>query len=603
MPKPLLALLAATLVVLTALPNAPAAAANAQGGSPREDPFDMVNHVTLEGAKIVESSVERLNPKASTVGPVEKKPLEDAVKPRPVGKIHPALERRLATGDPDERVEIVITYADSLQIPRFPVPDLDSGRDSRTNRRALVEAERLIRELTAARAEGYKRATAELQQLGGAVRKTFWLINGVVVELPLGAVKELAERRDVQYLEPVQTDDKPPADSNADNDVEDGRGRITSDPYFNLGQAGGWIGLLDTGVRDSHTLFASPDHIAIQEDMTGGGNTDDTCWNHGTKSAAIITGNGGLGSEFRGVSGITLDNLKVYSGCNGLDSAAAVDGFQRAVAILDRVIVAEMQGSGAETSAIPTAADNAFDAGAVIIAANGNFGPGAGSVRAPANAHKVLGVGAYDVESQTLNNSSGRGPTADGRYKPDVTAPTNTETASTSGSTDTATFGGTSGATPYAAGAAALMRNWQRHGTGSIDPGQVYAHLILSGQRPYPFNNDTGAGTLVLPTGGHAWWGKVSVEQGETIDIPIPVAAGKTRFEGALWWPEGQSGHSDVDLRLVDPGGRTRDLSISIPSVFERTRVDRVSTGTWKLRISGYSVRGSQTVYWGARTR
>ena len=46
----------------------------------------------------------------------------------------------------------------------------------------------------------------------------------------------------------------------------------------------------------------------------------------------------------------------------------------------DGVIVAEMQGSGSRPSAIALAADNAFDAGAAVIAANGNNGPAAGTV-------------------------------------------------------------------------------------------------------------------------------------------------------------------------------------------------------------------------------
>ena len=82
------------------------------------------------------------------------------------------------------------------------------------------------------------------------------------------------------------------------------------------------------------------------------------------------------------MTAITLDSFKVFpstfSGgtCAGaLDRAAAVRGFQAAVTVLDRVIVAEMQGSGSDVSTISVAADNAFDAGAVIIAANGNFGP------------------------------------------------------------------------------------------------------------------------------------------------------------------------------------------------------------------------------------
>lgn len=175
-------------------------------------------------------------------------------------------------------------------------------------------------------------------------------------------------------------------------------------------------------------------------------------------------------------------------------------------------------------------------------------------------------------------------------------------------------FGGTSGATPYAAGAAALLRNWLRGASFSIDPGQVYAQLILSGQQPYPFNNTSGAGPLRLPTDGWAWWGKVSVGNGQTIDIPLQISGTRPNtLDGALWWPEWAfqfpllgrvEVHNDIDLYLVDPAGVVRASSVSIPSVFERARVSgRVASGTWKLRIRGYNVTGSQTVYWAAHVR
>ena len=47
-----------------------------------------------------------------------------------------------------------------------------------------------------------------------------------------------------------------------------------------------------------------------------------------------------------------------------------------------------------------------------------------------------------------------------------------------------------------------------------------------------------------------------------------------------------------------------RDSSFSGVSVFERAGVySGVYPGTWKLRIKGYSVSGTQTTYWSARTR
>lgn len=62
--------------------------------------------------------------------------------------------------------------------------------------------------------------------------------------------------------------------------------------------------------------------------------------------------------------------------------------------------------------------------------------------------------------------------------------------------------------------------------------------------------------------------------------------------------------HNDIDLYLIDPSGAVRASSVSIPSVFERARVSgRVAAGTWQLRIRGYNVNGTQTVYWAAHVR
>lgn len=318
------------------------------------------------------------------------------------------------------------------------------------------------------------------------------------------------------------------------------------------------------------------------------------------------------------MTGVTLDSLKVYpNGCGGLDSAAVVRGFERAVEIIDRVIVAEMQSSENDQGSIAKAAEAAFDAGAIVVAANGNFGPGASTVRSPANAHKVIGVGAYDVQSLVTNTSSGRGPTADDRIKPDVQAPTNTETASNASDTALQVFGGTSGATPYGAGAAALFRNWLRQ-FGTFDPGQVAAFMILAGEQP-DFDNTEGAGDLRMPVNGRALWGKVSIADGATITIPFDAPRGTQQIDVAIWWPQASAWweglrigfftfprlHNDVDLRLLNPTGSTADSSISIPSVFEKVRSSgSISPGTWSLRINGYRVRsGPQTVYWAAAVR
>ncbi|NEQ84780.1 MAG: S8 family serine peptidase [Moorea sp. SIO2I5] len=288
-----------------------------------------------------------------------------------------------------------------------------------------------------------------------------------------------------------------------------------------------------------------------------------------------------------------------------INTTATLRGIQRGIALFDKVLVGEIQANESETGTIATAADNAYDAGVIFVSANGNFGPSSSTVRSPGIAHKVIGVGGFMTTDQTQYNSQGRGPATDGRYKPDIQTPTFSETASNVSDNALRVFGGTSGATPYAAAAAMLSRNWLRQ-FGTFDHGQTYAFMILYGQNPYPYNNTEGAGPLKMATNGWANWGKLVVGNGMTIDIPINVTAGKKDFDGALWWPESASqAHNDIDIHLIDPTGTERARGFSAVSVFERARVSgSLTPGTWKIRIRGFNVpTGSQVVYWASHIR
>jgi hypothetical protein len=77
----------------------------------------------------------------------------------------------------------------------------------------------------------------------------------------------------------------------------------------------------------------------------------------------------------------------------------------------------------------------------------------AGSLLIPADAPRVVSVGAYLVGNGTLERFSSRGPTLDGRAKPELCAPDGVTTASG----PRPRFFGTSAACPHAAGAAALL--------------------------------------------------------------------------------------------------------------------------------------------------
>src|SRR5215218_2953610 len=597
----------------------------------QEQPFNQIVTAHLDGGQIVDSSMEELPRDAFSEEPLEvEKEVEEEEEERLPEKIHPVL-RTLLDERSNGREQLLINLRDDMTIPRFPEPAMDEARESEVNRASAERAEALIREIADRRAENHERLSRELSESYECeVLETYWLVNAMLVEMPLAAVSDLAEREDVLSVEPRYTGEEPPQNPNANDDVDDGRARMVSDPYFNF--IGGFIGLLDTGVRFTHTQFNNPSNIDFRRDCVNGGadcntgpnlNPNDDCWNHGTSSAGIITGNANQGNAFRGVTRITLDSWKVYptafdasGNCVGrLELAPVLRAFQNAVRVGDRVIVAQIQGLEDDRSFISQAANNAFDAGAVIIAANGNRGPTIGTVSSPANAHKAIGVGSFDVQTLAQESTQSRGPTRDGRIKPDIQAPTNTETASNASDTALRIFGpGTSGATPYAGGAAALARNFLLSVQQPIDPGQVYAYLILAGQQVYPFNNTTGAGPLYLPRLDDVnvvFFGKSLLRTRDRDDIPLNIGAGFNLLDAAIWWPEtiqlpGQASeeHIDFDLFLLDPNGATVARSRDNESVFQRARATGapLAAGRWTLRIAApyFRVGVEKPVYWAA---
>jgi len=78
----------------------------------------------------------------------------------------------------------------------------------------------------------------------------------------------------------------------------------------------------------------------------------------------------------------------------------------------------------------------------------------AGSPPTPGDAAGSVTVGAVDWRGDEPKNYSSEGPTADGRFKPELVAPTNTHVAGPKGPRE---VGGTSIAAPNAAGAAAVL--------------------------------------------------------------------------------------------------------------------------------------------------
>jgi len=120
------------------------------------------------------------------------------------------------------------------------------------------------------------------------------------------------------------------------------------------------------------------------------------------------------------------------------------------------------------------AADSAAALGVLVVVSAGNDGPGPTTIGTPADGDSVIAVGATD-STGTVASFSSRGPTADGRIKPDVAAP-GVGLAFAGMTTGLAAGSGTSFAAPLVAGLAALVQESR----GTLPAGDLRAGLIQS---------------------------------------------------------------------------------------------------------------------------
>jgi hypothetical protein len=136
------------------------------------------------------------------------------------------------------------------------------------------------------------------------------------------------------------------------------------------------------------------------------------------------------------------------------------------------------------------AADIAAQRGITVVVSMGNDGPAQRTLSTPADGDSVVAVGAED-STGALATFSSRGPTADGRIKPDVTAPgVQVWVVNTQASGGFGRLNGTSFAAPLVAGAAALLREIHPQLTGV----EVRDALRRAGNGASRPDNDRGWG-------------------------------------------------------------------------------------------------------------
>jgi hypothetical protein len=605
---------------------------------PGEDAFDLIHRAQVE-AGAVTARDSTAHPLSAYEWWTQAPPPADTPR-RPRNKIHRGLVAQLAVPGTDS-VTVLVAYRDTVRVPRLPVGTsvLQSPADSLKSVSNRVLADSLL----LARAADYGADSVVVSALGGRILERYWLTHSLRIRLPAPGVAALAARPEVLFIRGERAGETPPTGPCLDAMSITpcaGRSQIHSDPYRAAGFGLGRLALLDTGVRTDHDLLGlNPPRVTLFDCVDGdaaglGGSPGDAYpGGHGTSSAALLTGGPGApepsaaqqnlprppADEYRGITEAQVESYRVYAPCATceggaeLDAPAAKDAFGLAVIRGAPVVVAEIAGSDPDDMTLIAEAENAYAAGRVVVAANGNKGAMVAMV--PAVSPRVLGIGAYDIRTPgpgAIPNLSG-GITSDSIMKPDFVAPTGTETAGSEHRAHFTTFPGTSGATPYAAGAALMLWNLMRGGQPAIDPGKVYAAMVLATKGTQPFADKAGAGALRLPTNCWMLWGKVELAHGEqttvSLQIPAAYAFAPKSVRGAIWWPRPSDGPKrNVDLFILDPAGQvpasSSASSVSKYTVFERveTAVPSGTTGVWKLRVKATEVAGGgkQVVYWAA---
>lgn len=232
------------------------------------------------------------------------------------------------------------------------------------------------------------------------------------------------------------------------------------------------IGIMDTGFDTDHQVFqeivnsgrliATRDFIN-GDDYVGGDGVQQL---HGSAVFSVLGGfreysliGAAYGAEFILAKTEIIDDEIEAEEDNWIVAAewmeaSGADVFSSSLGYYDWYDTTDLDGN---TTAITVAADIAASLGVIVVNAAGNERNLLwNAIIAPADGDSVIAVGGVNSNGSLWPRSS-PGPTADGRIKPDVAAMASGVYAANYSTNDYRTLGGTSMATPVAAGGLALI--------------------------------------------------------------------------------------------------------------------------------------------------
>ena len=292
-------------------------------------------------------------------------------------------------------------------------------------------------------------------------------LRGFSVRLPKAAAEALARDPRILYVQQDGIVRVAATESDAPWGLDriDQRAAIASGDHayeYTADGTGVHAYVIDSGIRTTHQEFGGRAHESFTTVNDGFGAQD--CYGHGTHVAGIIGG-----SAYGVAKNVTLHSVRVFD-CSGTTSWSSV------IAAVDWVIanrvnpaVVNMSLSGGVLQTMNDAVHRAVAAGIVVVNAAGNDNHDACG-NSPASTPDAITVGATDA-SDTRASFSNFGPCVD------LFAPGGSITSAyIGGDTATTTMSGTSMASPFVAGAAALYLQRHRDST----PADVSAAILAT---------------------------------------------------------------------------------------------------------------------------
>ncbi|HEV8594723.1 MAG TPA: S8 family serine peptidase, partial [Thermoplasmata archaeon] len=368
-----------------------------------------------------------------------------------------------------ERDSLVASPAD-LQDP--VVLELNSRVDT------LMGEMRLRIAAEATRLHAYARSILEpfIEGIGGTVTYRSPLLNLDVVQLPNGRVDELRAHPLVASVEPdlaldVYLDVSVPA--------------VGAPTFWANGFQGGPFKLVvpDTGIDASHPALVGKisdaqtfhDVARNQGDYADDWTTTDDLHGHGTHIAGIVASQDlvyrGVAYGMLGVINVKFGYLTNTGNGRGIESDS-MKGMDWGILTVGGDVLSLSFGGGSNDNGesgwgryMDALVD---DLGIPVSVAAGNSGPGSGTLGIPATSYNIITVGALDDMNTVTRADDGiasfssRGPTGDGRLKPDISAP-GSDIVSTNAFWETQSnfvgFWGTSMAAPHVGAGLLLQEN------------------------------------------------------------------------------------------------------------------------------------------------